>query len=52
MDLLVALRTESDEILFGVIAKPTSRRDVVNFKVGKRTTTLAAPPVAFQYRVM
>jgi len=35
MDLAMAFPTKCDEILFGVIAKPTSRSDVVNFKVGK-----------------
>jgi hypothetical protein len=48
----VAFPTKCDEILFGVVAEPISRRNVVNFKVGKGTTNPATPPVAFQYRVL
>jgi hypothetical protein len=48
----VAFPTKCDEILFGVTAELASRRNVVNFKVGKCTTNLATPPVAFQYRAM
>jgi len=33
MDLAVALRTEGDEILFGVVPEPTPQLDVVNFEV-------------------
>jgi hypothetical protein len=31
MDLPVASPTKSDEILFNIIAQPTSRHNVVNF---------------------
>jgi hypothetical protein len=31
MDLAMAFPTESDEILLGIMAQPTSRHDVVNF---------------------
>ena len=48
----VAFPTKCNEILFGVMAELASRRNVVNFKVGKRATNLAAPPIAFKYRAM
>jgi hypothetical protein len=48
----VAFPTKCNEILFGVMAELASRRNVVNFKVGRRATNLAAPPIAFKYRVM
>jgi hypothetical protein len=32
MDLSVAIPTESDEVLFDVVAELTSWRDVVNFE--------------------
>jgi hypothetical protein len=35
MDPPVAFPTETDEILFGVVAESASRRHVVNFNVGK-----------------
>ena len=35
MNRSVALPTKCDEILFGVMAELASRRNVVNFKVGK-----------------
>jgi hypothetical protein len=32
MNLAMTFPTEGDEIFFGIMAKPTSRRDVVNFQ--------------------
>jgi hypothetical protein len=32
MDLAMTFPTEGDEIFFSIVAKPTSRRDVVNFQ--------------------
>ena len=48
----VAFPTKCNEILFGVMAELASRRNVVNFKVGKRATNLATPTVACQDGLM
>jgi hypothetical protein len=52
MNRSVAFPTKCDEILFGVMAELASRRNVVNFKVGKRATNLATPTVACQDGMM
>jgi hypothetical protein len=48
MDQAMTFPTESDEIIFSIMAKPTSRTDVVNFQSHARAAALATPSITFQ----
>ena len=52
MDLAMTFPTEGDEIFFSIMAKPTSRNNVVNFQSPTRTAALATPSIALQNRLM
>jgi len=49
MDVGVAFRTERDEVVFGVIARVTSKLSVVYFQVRHCAAGLASPAIAAQY---
>jgi hypothetical protein len=48
MKIMMADSAHCNEVLFCVIATPTAKLDVVNFKVGSRATDLAAPSVSIK----
>jgi hypothetical protein len=45
----VALRAERNEIFVGVVAQFAARREVVNLKIFRSSTALAAPAVALEH---
>jgi len=49
MKLAMAFRAEGDQFLVIVIAKPTSRHNVMNFQLRTRTAGLATPSVPPQH---
>ena len=48
MNLVVAFRTNSDEILFGVVPERAARLDMMYLKVSLRTAGLAPPTIPLQ----
>jgi hypothetical protein len=45
----VTTYAERDEIFFDVISKLAARAEVMNLKISRRATILAAPPVAREH---
>ena len=46
----VAARAERDEVFFDIISQPAGRAEMVNLKISRYATILAAPPIAREHR--
>jgi len=46
MHVSMTANAKSDQILLGVVSKPTSKLDVVNLKLSKMPTALTPPAVS------
>jgi len=49
MNLFVALSAQGDQILFGIIAEPATRLNMMHLEFTHRSAMLTAPPVSLQY---
>jgi hypothetical protein len=49
VDLLVALSAQGDQVLLGIMAKPTARSNMVELEITQRPAALAPPSVALEH---
>ncbi|MFY9532039.1 MAG: hypothetical protein WBC04_20370 [Candidatus Acidiferrales bacterium] len=49
VDLLVALSTQGNQVLLGIIAKQTARLDMMDLQISQRPAALAPPSVSLEH---